>query len=180
MLVLYTSCIKQLFGGAVSRLADADALGRELVRLVRLVDRTRADCAAQCREELERAAYLLLARLVDEGPQRLSTLAEAVHSDPSTVSRQVAQLVALELVQRHPDPQDGRAARLTVTEAGRRVFTEHRRIRNQHIAAVLADWPGQDVQRLVALLDRLNTDFESYRARPALREEHTEQEGPCR
>jgi len=150
------------------------------VRLVRLVDRTRADCAAQCRDGLERAAYLHLARLVAEGPQRLSTLAEAVHSDPSTVSRQVAQLVALELVQRHPDPQDGRAARLTVTEAGRKVFDEHRRIRNQHIAAVLADWPGQDVQRLVALLDRLNTDFETYRARPALPEGTPNRKDPCR
>ncbi len=163
----------------MSRLADAEALGRELMRLVRLVDRSRADCAAQCREGLERAAYLLLARLVAEGPQRLSALAEAVHSDLSTVSRQVAQLVALELVQRDPDPRDGRAARLTVTEAGQRVFEEHRRTRNQHTAAVLAGWPAQDVQRLVALLHRLNTDFETYRARPAPRES-TGQEGPCR
>lgn len=162
----------------MSRLADVDALSQELVRLVRLVDRTRADCATRCGEGLERAAYLLLARLVAEGPQRLSVLAEAVHSDLSTVSRQVAQLVALELVQRHPDPRDGRAARLTATEAGQRVFDEHRRIRNQHTAAVLAGWPAQDVQRLVALLDRLNTDFETYRARPALRESTPNRKDP--
>lgn len=162
----------------MSRLADADALGRQLMRLGRLVDRTRADCAAQCREGLERAAYLLLAHLEAEGPQRLSALAEAVHSDLSTVSRQVAQLVVLELVQRHPDPQDGRAARLTVTEAGRRVFDEHRRIRNQHMAAVLAGWPEQDVQRLVALLDRLNSDFETYRTRRALRESTPNRKDP--
>lgn len=174
----------------MSRLADADALGRELVRLMRLVDRTRADFAAHCRDGVERAAYVLLARLVADGPQRLRALAEAVHSDPSTVSRQVAHLVALELVQRDPDPQDGRAARLTATEAGRRVFDEHRRIRNRHTAAVLAGWPAPDVQRLVALLDRLNTDFEDYRARLAAAGEHasgehsagerTEQEGPGR
>ena len=74
----------------MSRLADTDALSRELVRLVRLVDRSRADFAAQCRDGVERAAYVLLARLVGEGPQRLSALAEAVHSDPSTVSRPVS------------------------------------------------------------------------------------------
>jgi len=164
----------------VSRLADTDALSRELVRLVRLVDRSRADFAAQCRDGVERAAYVLLARLVGEGPQRLSALAEAVHSDPSTVSRQVAQLVALELVQRHPDPRDGRAARLTATEAGRRAFDEHRRIRNQHTAAVLAGWAAQDVQRLVALLDRLNTDLETHRARLAAEGEQTPLEGSCR
>jgi DNA-binding MarR family transcriptional regulator len=179
MLALYNSLYRAIKWGEMSRAADADALGNELVRLVRLIERARAECAAQCRDGVERAAYVLLARLVGEGPQRLSALAEAVHSDPSTVSRQVAQLVALELVQRHPDPRDGRAARLTATEAGRRAFDEHRRIRNQHTAAVLAGWPAQDVQRLIALLDRLNTDFETHRARLAAEGEQTPQEGSC-
>ncbi len=147
--------------------ADIDALSSELVRLVRLVDRVRADCGARCRGGLEQAAYVLLSHLLTDGPQRISALAEAVHSDPSTVSRQTAQLVARGLVERRPDPQDGRAARLIPTEAGLAVHDEHRRMRNQHTAAVLADWPAQDVRQLVALLGRLNTDFEDYRARVA-------------
>jgi DNA-binding MarR family transcriptional regulator len=146
---------------------DVDALSSELVRLVRLVDRVRADCVAQCRGELEQAAYVLLSRLLTDGPQRISALAEAVHSDPSTVSRQTTQLVARGLVERRPDPQDGRAARLTPTEAGLAVHDEHRRTRNQHIAAVLTGWPTQDVRQLVALLGRLNTDFENYRTHVA-------------
>lgn len=146
-------------------MSGTDALGHELVRLVRLVERVRTDCVTQCADGVERAAYVLLAYLVADGPQRISALAEAVHSDPSTVSRQIAPLVARGLVARRPDPQDGRAARLTATDAGRQVHDEHRRIRNQHTAAVLAGWSATDVDQLVTLLGRLNTDFEDYRAR---------------
>lgn len=166
----------------MSRSADADALGHELVRLVRLVERTKADCATRCRDGVDGAAYVLLAHLVAEGPQRVSALAEAVHSDPSTVSRQVAQLVQRDLVQRRPDPHDGRAARLSATGAGRQVHDEYRLLRNQHAAAVLVGWPVADIRRLVVLLGRLNTDFENYRAGPAAAgpdtEHDTEQEGP--
>jgi len=43
----------------------------------------------------ERAAYVLHAGLVIEGPTRSNALAEAVHSDPSTISRQIGHLVKL-------------------------------------------------------------------------------------
>jgi hypothetical protein len=74
----------------------ADRLGRHLVRLIRLIDRSRAHHAAT-RDEygMEHAAYVLLFHLVSEGPRRAGELAEAVHSDPSTLSRQVANLVQL-------------------------------------------------------------------------------------
>jgi DNA-binding MarR family transcriptional regulator len=139
-------------------------LGQELARLVRLLERARADFGAQRRDGVDRAASLLLARLIGGGPQRLSVLADAVHSDPSTVSGQLAHLVDKGLVARSPDPQDGRAGRWTATEAGKDVSDECRQIRNRHTAAMLAGWPSHDVTRLVGLLNRLNTDFEAYRA----------------
>ena len=42
-------------------------------------------------------------------------LAAAVHSDPSTVSRQVAALVRAGLIERQADPEDGRASVLVPT-----------------------------------------------------------------
>ncbi len=150
-------------GGDEARLADADELGRELVRLVRLIERSKAQFAARSRAGVEYAAYVLLGRLVADGPQRLSGLAEAVHSDPSTVSRQVAALVRSGLVERRSDPQDRRAWLLAVTGSGWRLFDEHRQARNRHIAAMLARWPDSEVRRLVELLERLNNCFEDYR-----------------
>ncbi|MDZ7884163.1 MAG: MarR family transcriptional regulator [Mycobacterium sp.] len=52
---------------------------------------------------------------------RSSELATMVNSDPSTVSRQVAQLVERGHVERVPDERNGRAFVLAVTQSGREV-----------------------------------------------------------
>jgi DNA-binding MarR family transcriptional regulator len=105
--------------------------------------------------------------LVKDGPQRSSVLAEAVHSDPSTVSRQVAQLVKLGLVERRPDPQDGRACLLAATAEGERVFERNRVQRIELLAEMLGDWSTSEQETLRDLLARFNTDFENYKLRLA-------------
>jgi DNA-binding MarR family transcriptional regulator len=142
-------------------LAVADAVGIELVRLVRLIERKQAAHRAEHPDAVERPTYLLLVHLVKDGPQRAVTLAEAVHSDPSTVSRQIAQLVRLGLVERTADPEDGRATLLAATAEGHRVFEENRRTRTANIAAILADWEPADRRRFAELLGRFTTDFEN-------------------
>lgn len=144
-------------------LADASALNEQLGRLTLLLERSGAGLAGPRSETGPRAAYPLLSCLVTEGPHRLGALADAVRSDPSTVSRHLAHLVADGLVQRRPDPVDGRAARWTATAEGRAVFEEHRRARTEVTRAALARWPVRDVRRLTALLHRLNDDVASYR-----------------
>ncbi len=146
-------------------LATADRLGHELIRLARLLDRAAAQLHTQSGDGIERAAYVLLVHLVKSGPQRLTALAESVHSDPSTVSRQIAQLVRLSLLERRADPADGRACLLAATDEGHRVFERKRRWRNEHFAAMLTGWSPADLDTLHALLSRFNTDFESYRDR---------------
>ena len=128
-------------------LAAADAVGTQLIRLVRLIERAHAQHLADQPDALERATYHLLVHLVKDGPRRAVALAEAVHSDPSTVSRQIAQLVRLGLVERTADPEDGRATLLVATAKGRRVFEENRRARNAQIAALMVDWPETDQAR---------------------------------
>jgi DNA-binding MarR family transcriptional regulator len=84
-----------------------------------------------------------------------------VHSDPSTISRQVAHLVRLGLVERMADPEDGRATLLTATDEGRRVFEENRRIRIERFAEMLSDWAVEDRRRFAELLGRFSTAFET-------------------
>jgi DNA-binding MarR family transcriptional regulator len=143
-------------------LVIADEVSTQLIRLLRLVERKRAQYQAEHPDALERATYHLLVHLVKDGPQRASALAEAVHSDPSTISRQVAHLVRLGLVERTADPVDGRATLLAATDEGRRVFEENRRIRIEQIAKMLAEWPERDRRALSELLARFTTDFESF------------------
>lgn len=143
-------------------LQTADSVGIELIRLVKLLDRKHAHYRAENPDAVERPTYLLLVHLVKDGPQRAGTLADAVHSDPSTVSRQVAQLVRLGLVERTADPQDGRATLLAATAEGHRVFEENRRTRTERIAALLAGWDPDDRHRFAELLGRFTSDFETH------------------
>jgi DNA-binding MarR family transcriptional regulator len=142
-------------------LDTADEVGTQLMRLVRLLERKHAQYQADHPDAVERATYILLVHLVKDGPQRAGALAESVHSDPSTVSRQLAQLVRLGMVERTADPEDGRATLVAATAEGRRVFEENRRTRNAHIAALIAGWDPADRHRFADLLGRFATDFEN-------------------
>ena len=144
--------------GTVTRLAG------ELVRLSRGTQAMRSHLAARGPQQVEWSTYVLLFHLVKEGPQRSSALAEAVHVDPSTVSRQVAQLVKLGLAERRADPDDGRACLLVASVEGERVWEAMQERRNRSIGAVVADWPSADVHRLTELLGRFNDGFAAHRS----------------
>ena len=148
-------------------LRTAEEIGGQLVRLVRLIERVQAQYQAEHPDAVDRATYLLLVHLAKDGAQRAGALAEAVHSDPSTVSRQVAHLVQLGLVERVADPADGRATLLVATDEGRRVFDENRQLRNRRIAGLIADWPDDERQTFARLLTRFTDAFESHKARSA-------------
>jgi DNA-binding MarR family transcriptional regulator len=147
---------------------DPAAAGRvadRLLQLVRLLERAHAQYLAAHPGALERATYLLLVHLATDGPCRARCHSGAVHSDPSTVSRQVAQLVRLGLVERTADPGDGRATLLAATEEGHRAFAENRHRRNELPAATMAGRPPADRDRFAELLGRFATDFEDHRTR---------------
>lgn len=142
------------------RLAVAADLGSQCTRFLRLVRKVGASLTFQRNDGIESAAYALLAVAVVAGPQRLTTLAEAVHADPSTVSRQSAALVRHGLLERRADPADGRASLLVATAEGHRVFEENKKLRSQILARALGEWSVADLAALTVLLDRLNTDLE--------------------
>jgi DNA-binding MarR family transcriptional regulator len=133
-----------------------------LIRLVRLLERTRAQYQADNPDAVERATYLLLVHLVKDGPRRAGALADAVHSDPSTISRQIGHLVKLGYVERTADPEDGRATLLVATAEGRRVLEENRRLRNERFSRILASWSDADRVALTTMLSRLATDIETF------------------
>jgi DNA-binding MarR family transcriptional regulator len=143
-----------------------DQLLHQLTGFIRQMKRGIGKLSGARRDGVEYAAYGLLAHLVVDGPKRTTALAEAVHADPSTVSRQTAALVRHGLLERRPDPEDGRASILAATADGQRVFTEHRRDHCLRMADILANWPVSDVRRLTDLLSRLNNDANTYYQRP--------------
>ncbi len=148
-------------------LVTADQLGVQLFRFLRLSHHAKQHFTDGAPVAMERANYALLATLAHQGPLRAGALAEAVHADPSTISRQVSALVTGGLVERRTDPEDGRACVLAPTAEGNRVFTANRDHRSERIADLLAHWPAEDRHTLVRLLDRLNSDIENHQGEPA-------------
>lgn len=143
-------------------LALASRLGDQLARFLRLVGRGHSHFPDVYREGVEKVGYVLLWQLVAEGPQRMTALAEAVHSDISTVSRQVTALVRHGWIERRPDPGDGRACLLAVTHTGRQAYESIRHRRDAHMTRVMDGWQYEERGELARLVTRLNDDLESY------------------
>ena len=91
--------------------------------LIRRVRRVIGARAAMIHPDLQAAAYLMLAYVAEEGPQRSSAIAERFDIDKGAISRQVQHLVELGLLERKPDPADGRASILKVTAQGPQAAT---------------------------------------------------------
>lgn len=140
---------------------SADQLATQLIRLVRLFSRVKSRITKVGPEGLESAAYAILFHLIDKGPQRASHLAEVLHSDISTISRQSSALVDHGLVERQADPEDGRASLLAVTQEGLRIFEANRRARNDWLEQVLSAWTDADRIALNSLLSQLNNHIET-------------------
>jgi DNA-binding MarR family transcriptional regulator len=118
---------------------------------------------------VDRSTIFLLKALAFHGPRRSSELAAAVHSDPSTVSRQVAALVRDGLIERQADPEDGRASVLMPTERGLELLAEQRKRMGLALAQVFRTWDPADVNRFLELLERFVGDHE--RALPMMMNE---------
>jgi DNA-binding MarR family transcriptional regulator len=153
--------------------AEVRQLADQLMRFVLLAKRSIARFGSQAKDGIEYPAYGLLARLVHDGPVRMTALAEAVHADPSTVSRQTGALIRHGLVERRADPVDGRASILAPTHEGERVFHDNRRRHNEKMARLLSAWSAEDVHSLAVLLARLNSDIEADQRSQDTTEGHT-------
>jgi DNA-binding MarR family transcriptional regulator len=104
------------------------------------------------------------------GQVRMSDLAGLLSLDPSTVSRMVRVLEELGLVARKPDPDDGRATLLDLTESGRAELATARAERHQLLKQALTGWNERDRARLLGLLDRLSTSIRELHTSTAIRE----------
>lgn len=142
---------------------DIDELATTFSGLMRAYKRAYHNFLLKAEHEVEWTSQVLLSCVVNEGPLRASALAGLVDSDPSTVSRQVAQLVRDGYVERRADQADGRASLLVATAKGMAVHREHCRMRNERYQRMLSEWSDRDVRKFTTLLRRFTADFEAHR-----------------
>jgi DNA-binding MarR family transcriptional regulator len=105
---------------------------------------------------LDRSAYLLLHQITSYGPAGVKALADEFHLDISTVSRQVASLEQKGYVYRIPDPLDGRAYSLQITELGTKEFNDYQQIRFEKIEDILKNWTAEERELFGQLLRKYN------------------------
>lgn len=147
--------------------ADAEAgrsgaagdVERELVMLFRRARNVSTSVAAEVHPDLDPASYGLLLMVDDAGSLRGMDVADRTGLDKSTVSRQIATLVELDLLERVPDPDDGRARRIQLSDSGRARLTEVRQKRRKHLHNEFAHWTTRDLQDFARLLGKFNTMF---------------------
>lgn len=144
---------------------DAAALlAVELGRFARLHHTIKMHLSGQTPGGLEWAAMGVLGDVIKRGPLRQTDLAACSLLDQSTVSRHVAALVKAGLVERRPDPGDGRASLLAGTATGLDAFARFAGQRTHAVARMVEHWDLDDVERLTGYLRRLVDDFENRRS----------------
>ena len=136
-----------------------ETVARELGLLIRSLKGMHSAVTASVGSRVELPASALLNRLAEQGRQRPSALAEALHVDLSSVSRQVAALEREGWVARERDPDDSRAALLELTDEGRRVLDEVRAARVAHLRSRLPGWTAEELEAFAAQLHRFRTDI---------------------
>lgn len=136
------------------------ALERELTVLLRRARANQGEMARQVHPDLESSAYGILVRLDECGRQRATELAAYIGIGKATMSRQLRALEELGLVAREPDPADGRAWLVTLTQEGHDRVARVRQARRARYAGRLADWDPREVAELARLLHRLNLGME--------------------
>jgi len=144
-------------GGRPETVASVAESFSELQRTVR---RWKARLLAAVGDDVESATQLLLHTVESEGPMRASALAASVQADLSTVSRQVATLVARGLLERLADQRDGRACLLTVTDTGRAAIADYEQGRQAFFDTVLSGWSAGEMLQFARQLERFTAAYD--------------------
>jgi DNA-binding MarR family transcriptional regulator len=108
---------------------------------------------------VDRALFPLLVGIGRFGPIGVVDLAERAGRDYTTVSRQVARLESLGLVERVGNPADRRVRAAALTAKGKGMIELVDAARERIVGAILATWDAGDIDQLVRLVGRFAEAF---------------------
>jgi DNA-binding MarR family transcriptional regulator len=141
----------------MSEKPDVEAVARALQVSIGLLRRQLRQ--APVAGELTLPETSALARIDRGGPTTSSALARLEQISPQSMGATLAGLESRGLVERSPDPVDGRRAVLSLTGNGLRVLRDKRNARTEQLAEVLSSgFTATELGRLMAaapLIERL-------------------------
>ena len=142
------------------------ALHDALISIVSVMNRPQRD-EAMVREagiSLDRALFPLLVGIERLGPIGVVDLADRAGRDHTTVSRQVAKLESLGLVQRQEGAEDRRVREAIVTPKGKAMTDAVDAARERLGRAIFAKWEQRDFAELVRLLQKFAAELDEDEA----------------
>lgn len=113
---------------------------------------------------LDRALFPLLIGVEKLGPIGVGDLADSVGRDYSTVSRQIAKLDSIGLVERAASEKDGRVQVASITAKGKSMTDAINQAREVKARSLFRLWNVEDFDNLVRLTQQLATDIENVDA----------------
>jgi len=134
-----------------------DLAARLRMAVVRTSRRLRQEAAGEG-GELTPSAVSALATVERHGPLTPSELADVERIKRPTATRILRGLEEAGLVDRSPDPEDGRSALLSVNGAGRERLRRLRGRKNAYLARRMRDLPAEDLKALeqaASILERM-------------------------
>lgn len=134
-----------------------DSAARLRMALVRTARRLRQE-AAGVAGPLTPTTAAALATVERHGPLTPSELAEIERVKRPTATRTLRALGDAGLVERAPDPEDGRSALVSITGAGRDRLRRLRGRKNAYLAKRMRELPAGDLaalERAAAILERI-------------------------
>jgi DNA-binding MarR family transcriptional regulator len=133
------------------------ALHEALIDIVGVLNRPQGD-AMMVREaglSLHRALFPLLVVIERRGPIGVVELAERAGRDYTTVSRQVAKLENLGLIERRSGENDRRVHEVFVSGKGKAMTDALDEARVRIVGAMFATWDDREIDDLVRLMRKL-------------------------
>lgn len=148
--------------------ADVVEIERVLSRMTYLAGRARQHerLMVVAGLDLDRAAVAILRHIAESDPVRPGVLAVRLSVEASHVTRQLGQLERSGYVVRVADPDDRRAQRVQLTDAGLVAVERIREASRQGVGLALADWTPDERKQLAALFSRLVHDFVAHAETP--------------
>jgi len=131
------------------------ALEAQFGELINRMRRVLTENAQRVSPGMLPGAYKVFTTIVRRERISQSALADALVVDKGQLSRTVRELEQLGLIQREPDPDDGRASILSPTPLGIERLAAARAPQEQTLIGTLRDWPLDDIHNLTRLLHAL-------------------------
>lgn len=107
-------------------------------------------------QEFRRASNLILLLISRNGPMGVKSIAERLHLDISTVSRQAADLMEDEMLEKKESKTDRRSYLYDINDKGSARISHIRQGRKQRFSKMIDEWEVTEIEEFTRLLHKFN------------------------